>query len=95
MKPLLVTVIVVLSMICLGWLSFGLTDGKASVTFDTDKAASDAEAVVEKGEKLLDTAADKGQEMVPDDGFSEDPEPSEGTKSSSDDTSRAEPIGIE
>ena len=67
MRNSTVIILIVVALVAMafgGWISFNDSGEDASVTIHKEKIKQDAESAVEEGEKLVNTATDKGKELI-------------------------------
>jgi F0F1-type ATP synthase membrane subunit b/b' len=66
MRKLLVAVILIVLLVAVGWLSFHYDGRQASVNFDTTEMKQDTKEALEKGERAVEQATERGREMIND-----------------------------
>jgi len=66
MKTLLLAVITAVVLVLVGWLSFSITEDKASINIETQEVAEDTAEVVQEGNELAIEAMEMLNEDEPD-----------------------------
>lgn len=64
MKAILVSIIAVMAMVLLGWLTFDASDDVVSVHLDTAEVKEDTSKTIEAGEELVDRISESTQDTV-------------------------------
>lgn len=67
MKALLVVVVLVCVFALVGWVTFNLSPGDASVTLETDKIKQDTQKVVDKSKEAFQDTKENLSEALDDD----------------------------